>query len=217
MSDRLLATFEATFEGKRYLHRDSSLGDFVAMHLYEDLYTVGKSALFRRRADRKERVLNVQNRRTGIQARRGDGTFGELIPTAKPIEDPGFRVARGPVAKGSSSPSSMQYRCNLSLASLSLRSWLSSLTRSSVWPEPAVSTPIACASRKSSNALSNGSPLSRQSRGGTVTGTAPAISDSPAFTAAGVASGVSLAFTGTVPTPACGPAAECFGPRAPCT
>ncbi|MGH8568671.1 MAG: hypothetical protein ACREXU_11815 [Gammaproteobacteria bacterium] len=36
MSYRLLDTFRATFEGKRYLHRDPSLGDFVAMQLYED-------------------------------------------------------------------------------------------------------------------------------------------------------------------------------------
>lgn len=98
MTYRLLDTFQATFDGKRYIHRDSSLGDFVAMHLYEDLYTVRKSALFRKRIDRRERVLNAQNRRRGIQARRGDGTFGELIPSAKPIDDPGFEVARGPVA-----------------------------------------------------------------------------------------------------------------------
>ena len=47
MSYRLLDAFRATFEGKRYIHRDSSLGDFVAMQLYEDLYRVGKSALLR--------------------------------------------------------------------------------------------------------------------------------------------------------------------------
>jgi hypothetical protein len=40
----------------------------------------------------------VQNRRRGIAARRGDGTFGELIPGESPILDPGFTVARGPVA-----------------------------------------------------------------------------------------------------------------------
>ncbi len=98
MSYRLLQTFQATFKGKRYIHRDSSLGDFVAMQLYEDLYTVGKSKLLKERIDRRERVLNVENRRRGIKARRGDGTFGELIPGVEPIEDPGFHVARGSIA-----------------------------------------------------------------------------------------------------------------------
>ncbi|MGH8569996.1 MAG: hypothetical protein ACREXU_18820, partial [Gammaproteobacteria bacterium] len=66
--------------------------------LYEDLYSVGKSALLRTRIDEKERVLNAENRRTGVKARRGDGTFGELIPMATPIDDPGFKVSHGPVA-----------------------------------------------------------------------------------------------------------------------
>jgi len=87
LSYRLLDTFRATFEGKRYIHRNSSLGDFVAMQLYEDLYSVGKSALLRKRIDEKERVLNAENRRRGVKARRGDGTFGELIPMATPIDD----------------------------------------------------------------------------------------------------------------------------------
>lgn len=98
MSYKLLDTFEATFNGTRYIHRDSSLGDFVAMHLYEDLYRVGKSKILKARIAKHARVLNVENRRRGIKARRGDGTFGELIPRATPIEDQGFRVARGPIA-----------------------------------------------------------------------------------------------------------------------
>jgi hypothetical protein len=95
---RLLDAFRATFEGKPYLHRDSSLGDFVAMHLFEDLHEVRKSKCLRARVENQTRVLNVQNRRRGIAARRGDGTFGELIPNATPILDEGFAVARGPVA-----------------------------------------------------------------------------------------------------------------------
>jgi len=43
-------------------------------------------------------VVNVQNRRRGIVARRGDGTFGELIPGAAASDDDGFNVARGAVA-----------------------------------------------------------------------------------------------------------------------
>jgi hypothetical protein len=40
----VLRTFRGLFEGKRYRHRDASLGDFVASHLYEDLITLNKSA-----------------------------------------------------------------------------------------------------------------------------------------------------------------------------
>jgi hypothetical protein len=59
------------------------------MHLYEDLYAVGRSSKLRTRIDSYERVLNAQNLRVGIEARRGDGTFGELIPNVKAIADPG--------------------------------------------------------------------------------------------------------------------------------
>ena len=34
----------------------------------------------------------------GIQARRGDGTFGEIIPGQVPVVQPGFAVARGTIA-----------------------------------------------------------------------------------------------------------------------
>ena len=36
-SFRLLDRFRATFEGVRYLHRSSKLGDLIALELYEDL------------------------------------------------------------------------------------------------------------------------------------------------------------------------------------
>ncbi len=48
--------------------------------------------------DARQRVLNIQNRLRGINARRGDGTFGELIPHALAAKIPGFVVARGPIA-----------------------------------------------------------------------------------------------------------------------
>src|SRR5262245_45520949 len=69
---RLLQAFEGTFRGVRYLHRDSSRGDYIAMHLSEDLYTVGRSLKLCTRIDDHERVLNAQNLRVGIKARRGD-------------------------------------------------------------------------------------------------------------------------------------------------
>jgi len=98
LSYRLLDSFQTTFQGKRYIHRDSSRGDFVAIHLYEDLHTVARSALYRRRVDAKERVLNIKNRRRGVAARRGDATFGELIPGAPAVDEPGFKVGRGELA-----------------------------------------------------------------------------------------------------------------------
>jgi hypothetical protein len=95
---RLLTEFRKLFDGKRYIHRASNLGDFVAMHLYEDLAALNRSDKYTVGVTARERVLNVQNRRKGIQSRRGDGSFGELIPGETPIVDPGYLVARGAVA-----------------------------------------------------------------------------------------------------------------------
>ncbi len=69
------------------------------MHLFEDdLIAIKRSPKLLEAVARKDRVLNVQNRRRGIQARRGDGTFGEIIPGETAILDPGYTVARGPIA-----------------------------------------------------------------------------------------------------------------------
>jgi hypothetical protein len=95
---RLLAEFRNLFFGKQYIHRASNLGDFVAMHLYEDLAALKRSPKYTLGVTARERVLNVQNKRKGIQARRGDGSFGEIIPGETPIVDSGYLVARGPVA-----------------------------------------------------------------------------------------------------------------------
>src|SRR5262249_11032772 len=96
---RLLTEFRRLFEGKIYKHRDSSQGDFVAMHLYEDLIAINRSAKLREAAiERADRVLNAQNRRRGVAARRGDCTFAELIPGGAALGDPGYAVARGPIA-----------------------------------------------------------------------------------------------------------------------
>ncbi|MBI4703116.1 MAG: hypothetical protein HY744_18520 [Deltaproteobacteria bacterium] len=94
----LLEAFRALFEGKPYYHRSSTQGDLVACRLYEDLYTVGRSRLLRSRIAEHERVLNRANKRQGIVARRGDGTFGESIPNIVAVVEPGFAVARGPIA-----------------------------------------------------------------------------------------------------------------------
>jgi hypothetical protein len=95
---RLLKEFRAVFEGKKYRHRVSNLGDFVALHLYEDLVSVDKSAKYLLSVENMSRVVNLENRPKGIKARRGDGTFGELVPGAVPVVMAGYKVARGPVA-----------------------------------------------------------------------------------------------------------------------
>lgn len=95
---RVLDEFRKLFDGTKYIHRDSSRGDWVALHLYEDLFTLGKSKLLSDRISSHEYVRNAQNTRQGIKARRGDGTFGELVPGIVAILGPGFGVARGPIA-----------------------------------------------------------------------------------------------------------------------
>ena len=94
----LLKAFRSLFEGTQYLHRDSSLGDWVASYLYEDLYKLHKSSKLNKRIAAGVRVLNTQNRTVGIARRRGDGTFGELVPAGTAIREEGLAVARGPVA-----------------------------------------------------------------------------------------------------------------------
>lgn len=98
MTFRLLDAFRSLFDGVRYLHRKSNLGDFVAGHLYEDLAVLGKSEKFAQRVSQRDRVVNIDNRPVGRLARRGDGTFGELVPAAIAISEAGYQVARGPVA-----------------------------------------------------------------------------------------------------------------------
>jgi hypothetical protein len=43
-------------------------------------------------------VVNLANRAIGRPSRRGDGTFGELVPTAVAVTEAGLLVARGEVA-----------------------------------------------------------------------------------------------------------------------
>jgi hypothetical protein len=94
----LLKAFRSLFEGTRYKHRKSNLGDFVASQLYEDLVVLNKSSNLVQRVRAHERVVNLRNITTGKPARRGDGTFGEIVPTAVAVTEKGIFVARGPVA-----------------------------------------------------------------------------------------------------------------------
>lgn len=94
----LLRKFRETFEGRPYLHRNSALGDAIASCLYDDIEMLGLSALLLARIAGGQRVVNQANTAVGKKARRGDGTFGELLPTAAAIEEDGSRIRRGPVA-----------------------------------------------------------------------------------------------------------------------
>lgn len=95
---RLLDAFRGLFEGRRYQHRKHNQGDFVSYHLFEDLHAIGKSRALVERMDARDRVLCVANVREGITARRGDGSFGELVPGVASRVVDGFKVARGPIA-----------------------------------------------------------------------------------------------------------------------
>ena len=95
---RLLAEFAGLFDGQIYRHRASTQGDFVAMHLYEDLYSIQRSKKYVAAVQTGRSVLNTQNQTRGIKSRRGDGTFGEIVPGETPIADIGYQVARGPIA-----------------------------------------------------------------------------------------------------------------------
>lgn len=50
------------------------------------------------RVQAHDRIVNARNTVRGINARRGDGTFGERIPNTVPISLPGFAVGRGQIA-----------------------------------------------------------------------------------------------------------------------
>ena len=95
----LLDKFRDLFVSKVFRHRSSNQGDLVAIQFFEDLYALpNPSPKYIQRVNQGVSVLNVQNRRHGIKARRGDGSFGEIVPNVPPIADAGFAVKRGPIA-----------------------------------------------------------------------------------------------------------------------
>lgn len=98
MPFRLLDGFRQIFQGQAYRHRSSTQGDRLARLVYEDLYALDRSAIFKSRIDSLECVVNVTNRVTGFKVRRGDGSFGESLPTVPGTKEPGFVVGIGPTA-----------------------------------------------------------------------------------------------------------------------
>jgi hypothetical protein len=74
------------------------LGDAIAYCLFEDLYNLGRSKILVERVDMGLSILNIENKRTGVVARRGDGSFGEVVPNAETYSVDTFSVRRGPIA-----------------------------------------------------------------------------------------------------------------------
>ncbi len=83
---------------KPYKHRVSTLGNFVATHLYEDLLEHGDSAKFIDRVTTGKGAVNIDGSTRGVKARRGDGTFGAVVPGSAPTHVKGFAALQGMVA-----------------------------------------------------------------------------------------------------------------------
>jgi hypothetical protein len=95
---QLLDRFRSLFEGSLYKHRASNLGDSVAWRLPEDLYALRRSKRLNTKIDAAECVLNIQNTLRGVKSRRGDATFGEIVPHSAAVAAIGFVVQRGEIA-----------------------------------------------------------------------------------------------------------------------
>lgn len=99
MTHRLLRAFRGLFEGKRYLHRNSTLGDQIAVELYEDIHGLGRSVKFLASIDSTQRGVGPQNKAVSLaRMRRGDGTLGELLHPTAAKHIPGYSVRRGAIA-----------------------------------------------------------------------------------------------------------------------
>ncbi len=96
--NRLLHAFRRSFDGVRYRHRVSTTGDRIAAYLYDDLLTLAYSEKLVERISAASDVVNTLNRVKGREGRRGDGTFGQLVPGASARVEAGYLVHRGPVA-----------------------------------------------------------------------------------------------------------------------
>lgn len=95
---QLLSEFERVFRGRIYRHRVSTTGDSVAGYLYEDLLALGQSPKLMNRVDRGEVAINTGNQIKGKKGRRGDGTFGRVVPgnPIKTLEN--LAIPRGLIA-----------------------------------------------------------------------------------------------------------------------
>lgn len=98
MDYKVLKAFESLFSNVPYHHRNSTHGDHVASFLLDDLHGLGRSPKLRAAIDAQDLVLNVANRTVGLSHRRGDGTFGTIVPGEVAIKLAGYVVSLGEVA-----------------------------------------------------------------------------------------------------------------------
>lgn len=95
---KLLEAFENIFAGRIYRHRSSTIGDGIAAFVYEDLVDLAQSPTLIERVNTNSVSVNTGNQIKGQRGRRGDGTFGRIVPGQVLNEEVGFRVRRGHVA-----------------------------------------------------------------------------------------------------------------------
>lgn len=95
---RLLDRFEQTFSRGPYLHRNSQLGNRIADCLFDDLYLLDERSRFRAAVDAGEVALNPKGISPGVKARRGDGSFGPVVPGHTPTLRAGHVVPVAPTA-----------------------------------------------------------------------------------------------------------------------
>ena len=98
MNYKLLKAFRSLFEGVPYRHRVSTHGDYVASFLVDDLYSLNRSTKLKSAVDTQDLVLNASNKTTGKEHRRGDGTFGTLVPGVTASKSLSYVVSLGEVA-----------------------------------------------------------------------------------------------------------------------
>lgn len=65
---------------------------------YEDLFALRRSTALAERVAHGLCVVNAANTRQGVRARRGDGSFGEIVPNVAARQEEGYEVPRGPIA-----------------------------------------------------------------------------------------------------------------------
>lgn len=94
----LLTAFRQIFQDKPYRHRSSKQGDKAVRFLFEDLRVLNRSSLLSMRIDERTHGVSKANERVGILSRRGDGSFGELVPVASTLQEKGFLVSSGLLA-----------------------------------------------------------------------------------------------------------------------
>jgi hypothetical protein len=95
---QLLSAFEQIFKGQVYRHRVSTTGDTIAGYLYEDLVSLGQSPKLSHRVQSGDVAVNAGNQIKGKKGRRGDGTFGRVVPGNAISRELDLFVPRGLVA-----------------------------------------------------------------------------------------------------------------------